>query len=389
MIMMGLENVGDVPFRTVYLHGLLRDEKGEKLSKVMGHKFDPVDAIDEYGADALRFAIMTGNSPGNDIRLSTEKLEAGRNFANKLWNATRFVVRGIKPGMTDLEIKSGQLPTEDRWILSRLNRTVSNVTGLLDDFQLGETLRQIHDFLWGEFCDWYIELVKDRLGADEAVSPLPVLVHVLETSLRLLHPYMPFITEELWQNLRQRLPADWQETESIMVAPYPVADESTADPEAERIMETVIDLVRSIRNVRAEHKVEPARWIEARVYGGELTAALAAHAAAIETLARARPVSFQESRAVSETGDNTLVMVLKETEVVIPMESMVDVAAERERLGKEIERADMEIARLEVRLSDSAFLSKAPEAVIEKERGRLAEKKDRAERLRQELVRLG
>jgi valyl-tRNA synthetase len=389
MIMMGLEDVGDIPFHTVYLHGLLRDERGEKLSKVMGHSYDPVDAIDEYGADALRFAIMTGNSPGNDIKLSPEKLEAGRNFANKLWNATRFVVRSIEPGMTDLEIRQGQLPTEDRWILSRLNHTISSATSLLDDLQLGEALRQIHDFLWGEFCDWYIELSKTRSSTGEAVSPLPVLVHVLETSLRLLHPYMPFITEELWQHLRQRLPADWQETDSIMIAPYPTVDESAADPEAERIMETVIEIVRSIRNVRAEHKVEPARWIEARIYGGGLTAALATHASAIETLARVRPVNFQESRKISGTSDNSLVMVLREAEVVIPMESMVDVATERERLNKEIEQTETELARLETRLNDQAFLSKAPQAVVDKERGRLAERKDRIERLRQELARLG
>jgi valyl-tRNA synthetase len=387
MIMMGLEHMGDIPFHTVYLHGLIRDEKGEKMSRTKGNVLNPLDVQDEYGTDALRFSLSSGISPGNDSKLSIEKVEAGRNFANKLWNATRFVVRGID-GPTDLEIRRGQLPTEDRWILSRLNRTVSNVTGLLDDFQLGEALRQIHDFLWGEYCDWYIEMAKLRLQ-DNQVSPVPVLIHVLETSLRLLHPYMPFITEELWQHLRQRLPADWQETESIMIATYPTADESTADPEAERIMEAVIDIVRSIRNVRAEHRVEPARWIEARVYGGELKTALTSHALSIETLARARPVSFHESQAASKTDDNALVLVLKEAEVVIPMESMVDVAAERERLGKEIEQVDMEIARLEARLNDKAFLSKAPEAVVEKERGRLAERKDRAERLRQELARLG
>ena len=258
----------------------------------------------------------------------------------------------------------------------------------MDVYQFGEAQRQLYDCVWGEFCDWYIELTKNRIGADEAVSPLPVLVHVLETSLRLLHPYMPFITEELWQHLKIRLPVDWQPTESIMVTSYPTTDDSAADPEAERIMEAVIEIVRSIRNVRAEHKVEPARWVEARVYSGELTAALAAYSASIEALGRASPVSFQENRPTSETGDNALVMVLKEAEVVIPMESMVDVAAERKRLDKEIEQVDVELARLEARLNDKAFLSKAPETVVEKERGRLAERKDRVERLRQELARL-
>jgi valyl-tRNA synthetase len=262
---------------------------------------------------------------------------------------------------------------------------------MLDDFQLGEALRQIHDFLWGEFCDWYIEIAKIRLNpeAGTSPSPIPVLVHALETSLRLLHPYMPFITEELWQHLRQRLPADWQPTESIVVAYYPQADTTTFDAEAERVMESVVEIVRSVRNIRAQHKVEPARWIEAQVFGGELTGAIREHAAAIETLARARPVTFHDSRQPEQASDNDIVLVLKETEVVIPMESMVDLSAERERLGKEIAQVEADAARLETRLKDQAFLSKAPGAVIEKERSRLAERKDRLARLKQELDRLG
>jgi valyl-tRNA synthetase len=389
MIMMGLEDAGDIPFHTIYLHGLLRDEKGAKLSKVMGHKINPIDTVDEYGADALRFAIMTGTSPGNDIKLGQEKLEAGRNFANKLWNATRFVVRSIESSGNDLTIDRDHLPREDRWILSRLNRTVSSVTGLLDDFQPGEALRQIHDFLWGEFCDWYIEVAKIRLNpeAGTSPSPIPVLVHTLETSLRLLHPYMPFITEELWQHLRQRLPTDWQPTESIVVAQYPEVDTTTYDAEAERVMGSVVEIVRAIRNVRTQHKVEPARWIEAKVFGGELTGAIQEQTAAIETLARARPVTFRDSHQPEQAGDNDIVLVLKETEVVIPMESMVDLAAERARLGKEIAESEADVARLETRLSDKAFLSKAPTAVVDRERDRLAERKDRLERLRQELER--
>ena len=390
MIMMGLEDADDIPFHTVYLHGMLRDEKGAKLSKVMGHNINPIDTVDEYGADALRFAIMTGTSPGNDIKLGQEKLEAGRNFANKLWNATRFVVRSIESAGGDLTIDRDHLPREDRWILSRLNRTVSSVTGLLDDFQLGEALRQIHDFLWGELCDWYIEIAKIRLNPEAGMSPspIPVLVHVLETSLRLLHPYMPFITEELWQHLRQRLPTDWQPTESIVVAHYPEADTATFDAEAERIMESVVEIVRAIRNVRTQHKVEPARWVYAKVFGGELTGSIREHAAAIKTLARVRPVTFYDSRQPEQASDNDIVLVLKETEVVIPMESMVDMVAERERLRKEIAEVAADVARLETRLKEQAFLSKAPEVVIEKERGRLTERKDRLERLRQELERL-
>jgi len=347
--------------------------------------------IDEYGADALRFAVMTGAAPGNDIKPSPVKLEAGRNFANKLWNATRFVVRNIGPGRTSTEIQRDLLPTEDRWILSRLSSTVSSVNSLMDDFQFGEALRQIYDFLWGEFCDWYIELAKIRLrtNAEKAPSPLPVLFHVLETSLRLLHPYMPFITEELWQNLKQRLPADWQAADSIVVSTYPEAEAGAIDSEAERIIEAIIDIIRSIRNARAQHKVESTRWIEAHVYGGELTQAITPYSEAIQTLARARPLGFHDEAEESPPGENTLVLVLKETEVVIPMESVVDLEAEGKRLYKEIEQNQAEVARLEARLKDRAFLDKAPAAVVDKERDRLVERKDKLERLNQQLERLG
>lgn len=387
MIMMGLEDTGDVPFHTVYLHGLLRDEKGEKMSKVFGNVLDPIDAINEYGADALRFAMSTGTSPGNDFKLSLAKLEAGRNFANKLWNATRFVVRSIEPGLTGTEIQWDSLPVEDRWILSRLSHTVSSVTSLMDDFQLGEALQQIHDFLWGEFCDWYIELAKIRLrsNAKEAISPLPVLIHVLETSLRLLHPYMPFVTEELWQNLKQRLPSDWQPTDSIMVAAYPEAEAKANDPEAERVMESVIEITHAIRNVRAQYNVESTRWIEAHVYSGELTTSIIPYSEAIQTLARARPIDFHDDRQEIPSGEDTLTLVLKEAEVVIPRESMVDLKVERERLHKEIEQIQVDVARLEARLKDKAFLNKAPTAVVDKERDRLVERKNKLERLKQQL----
>jgi len=387
MIMMGLEDTGDIPFSTVYLHGLLRDEKGEKMSKVRGNVVDPLDTIAEYGTDALRFALTSDISPGNDIKLTPSRLEAGRNFANKLWNATRFVVRSFEQD-PDIEFKQDRLTLEDRWILSRLSGTIANVARLMANFQFGEAQRQLHDFLWGEFCDWYIEFVKIRLNSGEGPSPLPVLVHTLETSLRLLHPFMPFVTEELWQNLKQRLPDGWAETESIMVADYPEADKKAIDPQAERVMEAVIEIVHAVRNARAEHKVESGRWVEAQVCAGGLTPAIAAYSPAIETLARARPVSFLESRGEAPD-ENVLALVLKSSEVIIPMESMVDLKAERKRLGQEIAQTGAEVARLETRLKDKAFLTKAPPAVVAKERDKLAEKKDRLERLKQSLDRLG
>ncbi|MFC1860255.1 valine--tRNA ligase [Chloroflexota bacterium] len=390
MIMMGLEDTGDVPFRTVYLHGLLRDEKGEKMSKVRGNVLDPLDTLEKYGTDALRFALSTGTSPGNDVKMTTSRLEAGRNFANKLWNATRFVVRSIEPDCADVKIQHSQLPVEDRWILSWLHRAVASITRLMDDFQFGEALRQIYDFLWGEYCDWYIEIAKIRLNPDakdvETLSPIPILVHVLETSLRLLHPYMPFITEELWQNLRRQLPSDWQETDSIMVAAYPEADEAAIDSEAERIIESVIEIVHSIRNARAQYKVESGRWIEAQIYVGELKEAIIPYSQVIQTLARAKPLTFFESRQGGQSDANTLVLVLKESEVVIPMESMIDLQTERKRIQREIEAIRAEVTRLEVRLNDRAFLTKAPSAIVNKERDKLALRKDRLERLKRELI---
>jgi valyl-tRNA synthetase len=387
MIMMGLEDTGDIPFSTVYLHGLLRDEKGEKMSKVRGNVLNPIDTLEKYGTDALRFAISTGTAPGNDIKLSASKLEAGRNFANKLWNATRFVIRSLDTERGNLEIQRGALPTEDRWILSRLSSTIAMVNRLMEDFQFGEALEQIHDFLWSEFCDWYIEMAKIRLGAGTDVpSPVPVLVHVLEGSLRLLHPFMPFITEELWQNIRERMSVGEQTADSIMIAAYPVADKTAIDPPAERVIAAVIEIIRAIRNARAENKVEVGRQIEARIYTGELKTAIAAYSRAIQALAKARVTVVDRSE--DKAAENALVLVLKEAEVVIPMESMFDPEAERQRLRQEIEQIQAEVSRLEAMLSDEAFLTKAPAAVVAKERARLADRRDNLKRLEEHLGQL-
>jgi len=395
MIMMGLEDTADIPFDTVYLHGLIRDEQGEKMSKIRGNVLNPIEMLEKYGTDALRFALSTGTSPGNDIKLAPSRLEAGRNFANKLWNATRFVLRSLPDGeefasdWAEHKLSPETLPLEDRWILSRLGRTVSSVSSLMADFQFGEAERQLYEFLWGEFCDWYIEMAKLRLRPDGGVlSPLPVLTYVLETSLRLLHPFMPFITEELWQNLKQRLPQGWQDAESIMVAAYPDAVGVAVDTEAERIMPAVIEIIRAIRNARAQYKVASTRWVEARIYAGEMKAAVTPYAQAIQILARVKPVTFFESRLEGQSSENALALVLQNSDVVISMESMVDLAAERERLSKEIEQEQSRAARLEARLGDKAFLSKAPPAIIEKERQRLDTLIDKLTRLRQQMNRL-
>ena len=386
MIMMGLENTADIPFYTVYLHGLVRDEKGEKMSKVRGNVVNPIEVADKYGTDALRFALTMGNTPGNDINLTPSRLEAGRNFSNKLWNTTRFVLRNIEPERTEIKLEP-KLPLEDRWILSRLSRIVSSVTSLMQDFQFGEAERQLYDFLWGEFCDWYLEITKIRFRSPERgmPSPTPVLVHVLETSLRLLHPYMPFITEELWQHLKSRLPSHFKQAKSIVISSYPEPDRKALDPKAEQVLATLIEIIHSIRNVRAQYKVPSSKWIEAQIYAHKFTPAITPYAEVIQTLARARPLAFVDGSPPSELGDNTLRLVLKEVEVLIQMETLLDLEAERERFEQEIQSTEAQVARLEARLSDQAFLTKAPEAVVAKERQRLAQARDKLERLKQSI----
>jgi valyl-tRNA synthetase len=394
MIMMGLENMGEIPFRTVYLHGLIRDESGEKMSrtKLRGKPMNPAEPISRYGVDALRFALTAGSTPGNDMNVGTAKFESGRNFVNKLWNASRFILQSLEAAGADAQTTpslSAQPQTvEDRWINSQLNRLIADVTRLMQEFQFGEAEQQIYDFVWSRFCDWYIEMAKIRLRSQTPPSPLPFLADTLEKSLRLLHPFMPFVTEELWQNLKQRLSAGDQMPASIMIAPYPLADDGALAPEAERVMGSVVEIVRSIRNVRAQYKVMPGKWVEARVYAGDLLVDLAAQASMIEETARARPLTIlgRGDRVLSQ--DRTLVLVLKEAEVVLPLADIVDRAAEERRLGKESDETKARIAQLEARLGDASFLSKAPSQAIDRERQKLATLKDKLHRLEREISQL-
>jgi valyl-tRNA synthetase len=380
MIMLGIEDTGEIPFHTVYLHGLIRDDIGDKISKSKGNVVDPLDLMERYGTDALRFALTTGTSPGNDSRLSIEKMEASRNFANKLWNATRFVVRSLEGGVD--EKAEGKLETEDRWILSRLNRTVANVTGLMANFQFGEAERQIHNFLWGEYCDWYIELAKIRLQAGDK-APLPVLVQVLEVSLRLLHPYMPFITEELWQQLKRNLKG--MQGESIMVARYPESRTEMVDPIAEKEMKAIVEIVREIRDTRAEYKVEAGRRIHVIIYAeARLRSVISRLISAIEALAHATS-NLSNFAVPAGRQPNTLTLPLASRAwLAIPMASMLDLAAEKKKVEKEIEQVATEVNRLEARLKDNAFLSKAPAAVVEKERQKLYTLSGKLEKLKEQ-----
>jgi valyl-tRNA synthetase len=323
------------------------------------------------------------------MKMAGNRLESSRNFVNKIWNASRFVIQNIEPDKTVAPVSS---PTkfaavEDRWILSRLNRTLINTTQLMEDFQFGEAQRQIYDFLWSEFCDWYIEIAKIRLRYEKTVSPVPLLVYILETSLRLLHPFMPFITEELWQTLKQRLPENSDQPESIMISAYPEGEEKFFDPEAERIIESLIEIVHSIRNTRAEHKVESNKLIEAHIYAGDLVSSLKPYYQTIQTLAQVQPLELLDIRHRGESDDKELVLILKDTEVVIPLASMVDLEAEKSRLRKELAEVKINVGRLESRLNDEAFINKAPANVVQKERDRFNEGRDKLQRLQQQLER--
>jgi valyl-tRNA synthetase len=420
MIMMGLYNMNEAPFRHVYLHGIIRDEKGRKMSKSVGNVVDPLVAADKYGVDALRFTLATGGAAGNDFRLYDEKLESGRNFANKVWNAARFVVQSIGEEPVRLpdalanseedqraarpevskdesrapaaspdhpEVSNGarrDWPLEDRWIVSRLLATAQQTNKLLGEFQINEAGRLLYDFIWSDYCDWYLEMAKVRLREGDR-SPLPVLAYVLQSSLRLLHPIMPFVTEAVWQYLRGAV--DGLEPESIMVAPYPVG-EGDADAEAEAGVEAVRDVVRAIRNIRAERGVDPARFVEVYIASDGLGQVLDAARPLVETLARARPLHLVPGAGdLPSTGVASA--VLAGAQVVMPLAALIDVDAERGKLTGQLNDAEVEIRRLEGKLQDGQFLSKAPEHVVAKEREKLASAQARADGLRGRLAELG
>jgi valyl-tRNA synthetase len=392
MIMMGIENTGKTPFHTVYLHGLVLDPEGVRMSKTRGNVLDPLKLIDLYGADAVRFALTTGNSPGNNMRLNEQKLEASRNFANKIWNAARFVMTNLEgAGALDGWNKpSDANHREDRWILSRLNQTAAQVQRFMDDCQFGEAQRVIHDFLWNEYCDWYIEMAKIRMrsGVDDGPSPLPVLAYVLERVLRLLHPFMPFVTEEIWQALVGHLPEEPGRPMALIVAPYPETDPSLIYEQAEKEIGAVVEIVRAIRGLRAEFRIQTGQPLEAIVDSPELGAVIEAEEGAIKALARVAPLTVAAPTPATEPGDRVL-LVLASGTVTVPLGGLVDLGRERERLNGELEELDSNRIRLEGRLKDEQFLARAPEDVVERERQRLATAEERRTRITEILSRIG
>ena len=386
MVMLGCHNMdGAPPFRTVYLHGLVRDAQGRKMSKSLGNSVDPLEVSGRYGTDALRFTLATGSSPGNDMRLTDERLEGSRNFVNKLWNGARFVLGELGEAVVDVP-SSEELRLEDRWILSRLDGLSADVDGLLRDFQLGEAGRRIADYLWGEFFDWYVEASKVRLRAGDS-TPLAVLAHVLDGGLRLLHPFLPFVTEAVWQELRSHLAGETGP--ALIIAAYPEPSRARVDWEAERAFADLQEVVRAIRQVRADRSVEGGRWVEAYVVADpNRDGALRERGPVVEVLARARPLHIVATRAEAPARQ-VVTQVLDWAEVVLPLGGLVDLAQERARLGKQIGEAETQRERLQAKLATPGFAAKAPAAVVERERTRLQEVRQRLAGLHDRLGELG
>jgi valyl-tRNA synthetase len=374
MITSGMYFMGDIPFKEVAIHGIVRDFEGKKMSKSLGNVIDPIDMIDRYGADALRFSLAFSAVPGNDSNASEDRIEGARNFANKLWNAARFVLISVgtdRPALPD----PSNWSVEDRWILSRLDSTINEIEGALDQYNWAEALKSLHRFVWSEFCDWYIELSKLRLGGEKQNDAPGVLVHVLDRVLRLLHPVMPFATEELWSRLRA-------DEGSIMVAAWPTI-EDRKDEKAEASIDRFQNLVTGIRRLRADHGIDPGKRMNVRITPGGDAQVLQNLEPALISLARLETVEFV---AASTTGTGDVTTITPEgDEVAVALGDVIDVEVERERLQRAIGELDKDAARAEGKLGNKEFVGKAPEAVVEKERRKLDEARAAKEKLEKQL----
>lgn len=379
MIMMGLWITDEAPFNTVYLHGLVRDKFGRKISKTLGNTIDPLDLVNQYGADPLRFTLLTSGTPGNDINLDEARVERNWKFVNKIWQMTSFV-----NGNLDRELPPGPPPPEaldlpSRWILSRLNTLVGNVQRLFDAYQYGEAGRQVDDFLWGDFADWYIEISKHPLyqgSAEEKENTLRVLVHVLNTGLRLLHPFMPFVTEELYQYLPH-------EEDALIIARWPQADARYNDLQAETTMGVLIDLVRGVRNVRSEYNVEPSRKITAQVQPGSYARELKQYEYLFARLCNVSGVTLLATDAPAP--EQSASVVVSDVTVYLPLADFVDVAAECERLTRELTKLQEQITKSEATLGNEQFIARARPDVVERERTKLADAQASASQIQERL----
>lgn len=362
MIFSGLHCMGETPFHTVLIHGLIRDSQGRKMSKSLGNGVDPLEVIDQYGADALRFMIATGNAPGNDMRYYPERVEASRNFANKIWNASRFVMMNLDKDIMNKYKDCKEYSLADKWILSEMNTLVKEVTDNMEKYELGIAMQKVYDFMWTEFCDWYIELIKPVFyGEDEKAKGVVynVLNTVLVTGLKLLHPAMPFITEEIYTHLTDE--------ETIVNAAWPVFDEALVNKDAEENMAYVIEAIKGLRNVRAEMNVPPSRKAKVIAYiSSDAKEAFTNGVSYIEKLASASEVEFIEDKSVVPA--NAVSLVVKGGELFMPLLDLVDKDKELERLNKEVKKLEGEIERIDKKLGNQGFVAKAPEAVVNAEK---------------------
>ncbi len=395
-MMLGLEMTGHAPYATVYLHGIVRTEEGKKVSKSMENvdEYDPLNVIAKYGSDALRYTLLTSSTPGLDMNLDPRRLEGARNFTNKIWQAARFVLSNcpasyVPRPTSDLGLGTWDLELVDRWVLSRLNHLVQSVTRLFESYQYGEAGRQINDFLWGQYCDWYIEASKVRLYDDDVDNdvPLAVLFHVLETALRLLHPFMPFVTEALWQSLPDGVRAG----ESLMLAQWPEPDAALLDDasfaQAEEWMGLMMELVRGIRNRRAEYNVTPGKRITALIAAGDQSEWLDEQRAVLCSLAKLDSEQLIIQPAI-QPPDQAAAIVVGETVCYLPLAALVDLDAERERLSKKLDEIKDRIARSEGLLAGK-FAQRAPDHVVQRERDKLADMQAEWAKLVERLSALG
>jgi valyl-tRNA synthetase len=385
MVMSGIHFMGTIPFDTIYLHGLVRDAKGEKMSKSKNNVVDPLEIMDKYGTDALRFTLATSSTPGNDMKLIEERIIGNRNFANKIWNASRFVlmttaeVGGGVPSLQEVQPRT----LADRWILSRLNGLIQNVTRLIDDFQLGEAGRQINDFFWSDYCDWYVEIAKVQMqdGEEARKSTTGILRAVLDQSLRLLHPFMPFVTEEVWQYLYRTSEPDtalWPAS-ALIIAPWPQADIREVDAQAEQEFSLVQEAITRIRDARNQMNVEPARRIPALLVVGDALNMFEEQTPLIEFLARTEKPQLY--RTLAQKPEQAMSLLAGNVEIYLPLAGMLDIAKELERLDKEIAQAQQEQGRLQGKLANQNFVTRAKPEVVAKEREKLTAQEERVARL--------
>jgi valyl-tRNA synthetase len=402
MIMMGLHFMKEVPFKDVYIHALVRDAEGQKMSKSKGNVIDPLVMIDQYGTDAFRFTLAAFAAQGRDIKMSPERIEGYRNFANKIWNASRFVMMNLDEGFTpNTELLPPGSSLADQWVLSRLNSVKREVQAALTEYRFNDVASALYHFIWHEYCDWYLELSKPALMGDLGAAPRKatqtVLAHVLETTLRLLHPIMPFITEEIWQTLPEAIRSQEpgvssqerkSKAESIMVSAYPVADDRFINAEIEKDMQMVMDLILAIRNIRGEMNIAPSMQITAivKVENKELGEHLEKSAGYAKTLARIKELRIG---VTEDKPKNVATAVIKGAEIYVPLEGILDLTQERDRLQKEIAKISKDIDTFSRKLSNKDFVDKAPKSVVEKDTAKLEDFRAKREKLEQSLKMLG